>query len=160
MAEVCNSVTKSSLLAAPRFRCVSNCCRFSSQGATNEYQQKLTKCYTNLSRSSVFQRFQRPEDWREDLQNDPKRGRPSTSRNADAIAKVRCAHRILADELGINKESIRQIIYENLRGKITCEKFVPYKLIMSRNNADSHHGNTCYKFEKTILMFLVTFYLP
>jgi hypothetical protein len=39
-----------------------------------------------LSRSNVFEWFKRIKDGREGLQNDPRRGRPSTSRNADTIA--------------------------------------------------------------------------
>jgi hypothetical protein len=42
-----------------------------------------------LSRSSVFERFKCFKDGREDLQDDPRSGRPSTSRNADTIANVR-----------------------------------------------------------------------
>jgi hypothetical protein len=42
-----------------------------------------------LSRSSVLERFKRFKDGRKDLQDDPRSGRPSTSRNADTIANVR-----------------------------------------------------------------------
>jgi transposase len=42
-----------------------------------------------LSRSSVFEWFIRFKDRREDLQDDPRSGRPSTPRNADTIANVR-----------------------------------------------------------------------
>jgi transposase len=42
-----------------------------------------------LSGSSIFEWFKRFKDGREDLQDDPRSGRPSTSRNADTIANVR-----------------------------------------------------------------------
>jgi hypothetical protein len=42
-----------------------------------------------LSRSSVFELFERFKDGREDLQDDPRKGSPSTSRNADTTASVR-----------------------------------------------------------------------
>jgi hypothetical protein len=42
-----------------------------------------------LSCSSVFEWFKRFKYWREDLQDDPRRKLPTTSRNADTIAKVR-----------------------------------------------------------------------
>jgi transposase len=42
-----------------------------------------------VSRNSVFEWFKRFKDGREDLQDDPRSGRPSTSRNADTIANVR-----------------------------------------------------------------------
>jgi transposase len=42
-----------------------------------------------LSRSSVFEWLKLFKDGREDLQDDPRSGRPSTSRNADTITNVR-----------------------------------------------------------------------
>jgi transposase len=42
-----------------------------------------------LSHGSVFEWFKRFKDRREDLQGEPRTGRPSTSRNADIIANVR-----------------------------------------------------------------------
>jgi transposase len=42
-----------------------------------------------LSRSSESEWFKRFKDGREDLQDNPRSGRPSTSRNADIIANVR-----------------------------------------------------------------------
>jgi transposase len=41
-----------------------------------------------LGRSTVFDWFRRFKEGREDLQDDPRRGRASTSRNADTIANV------------------------------------------------------------------------
>jgi transposase len=43
----------------------------------------------SLSRSSVFEWFKRFKDGHGDLQDDPRSGRPSTSRNTDTIANVR-----------------------------------------------------------------------
>jgi hypothetical protein len=79
----------------------------------------------------VFERF---KDGREDFQYDPRRGRPSTSRNADTIANVRemmtrdrrLTLRMVADEL--NKETIRQILHGDLRKRKICAKFVPHRL--------------------------------
>jgi transposase len=75
-----------------------------------------------LSHSSVFEWFKQFKDTREDLQDDPRRGHPSTSRNADTIANVRemvtrdrrLTLRMMSDELNINKEMIRQILHEDL----------------------------------------------
>jgi transposase len=41
-----------------------------------------------LSHSSVFEWFKLFKDRREDLQDDPRSGRPSTSRNADTMANI------------------------------------------------------------------------
>jgi transposase len=63
-----------------------------------------------VSRSNVSEWFRRFKDGREDLQYDPRSGRPSTSRNADTIANVRkmvirgsrLTLRIMSDELNIH----------------------------------------------------------
>jgi hypothetical protein len=64
----------------------------------------------------VFELFKRFKDGREDLQDDPRSRRPSASRNADAMANIRemavrdhrWALRMMAAELNISKEPIRQ----------------------------------------------------
>jgi hypothetical protein len=89
-----------------------------------------------LSRSSVFKWFKRIKDGREDVQDDPRSGSPSASRNADTIANVRemvTRHRRgslrkMEDELNISKETIRQIIHEDLRKRNLYAKFVPHRL--------------------------------
>jgi hypothetical protein len=91
-------------------------------------------CDEALRFSSVFILFKRFKDGHEDLQDDPRSGRPSTARNADTIANVRemvtpdsrLSLRMMSDELNINKETIRQIHHEDLR-KI-CAKFLPHNL--------------------------------
>jgi transposase len=83
------------------------------------------------SHSSVFEWFKRLKDGREDLQDDPKGGRPSTSRNANTITNVRemvtqdgqLTLRMMSHELNINKETIRQIFHEDLRKRKICATF-------------------------------------
>jgi DNA-directed RNA polymerase sigma subunit (sigma70/sigma32) len=36
--------------------------------------------------------------------------------------------RMMANELNVNKETIRQIVHENLRKSKICAKFVPHRL--------------------------------
>jgi hypothetical protein len=75
------------------------------------------------SRSSVFEWFKRFEDGREDLQDDPRSGRPSASRNLDTVANIR--------EMVTRGRQwalrIHQILHEDLRKKF-CAKFVPHRL--------------------------------
>jgi ribosome-binding protein aMBF1 (putative translation factor) len=76
-----------------------------------------------LNCSSVFEWFKRFQDGSEDRQNDPRSGRPLTSRKADTVADVpeivtqdrRWAVRMMADELNINKDTIRRVLREDLR---------------------------------------------
>jgi histone-lysine N-methyltransferase SETMAR len=87
-------------------------------------------------RSSVIEWFKRFKDGGEDLQDDPRRWRPSTSRNADPIANIRevttrdrqWALRMMADEVDISKETIRQTRHEDLQKRRICTKFVPHRL--------------------------------
>jgi hypothetical protein len=89
-----------------------------------------------LSRSSVSEWFKQFKDGREDLQDDPISGRPSTSQNSDTIANVyemvtrdhKLTLRMMSDELNINKEIIRQILHEDLWKRKICTKFVPHSL--------------------------------
>jgi hypothetical protein len=87
-----------------------------------------------VSRSSVFEWSKRFKDGREDLQDDPRSGRPSTARNANTIANVRemmtqdrrLSLRMMSDELNINKKTIRQILQEDLWKR--SAKFVQHSL--------------------------------
>jgi transposase len=85
------------------------------------YEMLQTVCGNEaLSCSNVFEWFKRFKDGREDLQDDPKSGRPSASRNVEAVANERevvtrehrWAVRMMTVELNSNKETIRQIIHE------------------------------------------------
>jgi histone-lysine N-methyltransferase SETMAR len=88
------------------------------------------------SRSDVSEWFNRFKDGREDLQNEPRGRSHSTSRNADTTANVletvtrdcRRALRMMADQLNISKETIREILREDSRKRRICAKFVPHRL--------------------------------
>jgi hypothetical protein len=89
-----------------------------------------------LSRSGISEWFKGFKDGREGLQDDPRSGCPSTSRNADTIANVRkmvirnCrwAIRKMAGELNINKKTIHQILHEDLRNREIRTKCVLHRL--------------------------------
>jgi transposase len=77
-----------------------------------ENYEMLQPAYGDRSVCEWFKRF---KDGREDLQDDPRSGRPSTFRNADTIANVRemvtrdrrLILRMMLDELNIIKETTR-----------------------------------------------------
>jgi hypothetical protein len=85
-------------------------------------------------------------DGREDLQDDPKSERPSASRYVNAIANEReivirehCwAVRMMTVEVSSNKETIRQILHDDIVKKKIRVKFIPHSQT-SKNNGDSHH---------------------
>jgi hypothetical protein len=79
----------------------------------------------------VFEWFKPFKIWREEFEDGPKSGRSSTSGNAATIADVRemvtrnrrWALRMMTDDLNVNKETIHQILHEDLR-----KKFIPHRL--------------------------------
>jgi hypothetical protein len=116
----------------------------------------------------VFERLKRFRDARQDFQDDPRSGRPSISRNADIITNVRemvtrdrrRALRMMADELNINMEAIRQILREDLRRRGMCGKFVPHRLTEEQKQ---RRLTSCQGFIQTCQghpSFLITFCPP
>ena len=86
-----------------------------------------------MSRTRVYEWHKRFTSGRDDVEDDPKPGRPTTSRNDENIQKVnelvrsdrRMTVRMLAEELGLGRESVRTILTEDLGMKKICAKMVP-----------------------------------
>lgn len=102
--------------------------------ATETYNL-LKEVYGNecLSRARVFEWFKRFQDGREDVQDDSRPGRPSTSKTDDNIEKIgnlirsdrRLSIRAIAETVRIDKESVRQILHNNFNMQKVCAKMVP-----------------------------------
>ena len=73
------------------------------------------------------------ERFREDVEDDPKSGRPTTSRTNENVERVRekvrsdrrLTVRMIADELSMNSERVWRIITEDLGMRKVCAKMVP-----------------------------------
>ena len=87
-----------------------------------------------MSRSRVFEWHKRFKEGREDVEDDSRSGRPSTSRTADNVESMkqmvrgdrRLTVRMIADELEkINRDSVWKIITEDLGMWKICAKMVP-----------------------------------
>ena len=86
-----------------------------------------------MSRTHAFEWYKRFKEGREEVEDDPRSGRPSTSRTADNIECVkqvvradrRLTLRMIAEELSINKDIVWSIITENLKMCKVCAKMVP-----------------------------------
>ncbi|KAJ8938358.1 hypothetical protein NQ318_000150, partial [Aromia moschata] len=84
-------------------------------------------------RVQVFERFIRFKEGRETTEDNPRRGRLSTSKtdeNIERIGKlIREDHRLsirgLAVITGIDKEYVRQILHESFNMHKVCAKMVP-----------------------------------
>jgi hypothetical protein len=75
-----------------------------------------------VSRTHCYERYQRFKSGRTSTEDDPKRGRPSTSTDDDHVEKVHAAIREnrrltvreVSEEVGINKSSCHTILTEKL----------------------------------------------
>lgn len=86
-----------------------------------------------MSRTRVFEWHKRFKEGREDIEDDPRPGRPSTSKTDENIEKIgkviredrRLSIRAVAETVGIDKESVRQILHDNFNMRKVCSKMVP-----------------------------------
>jgi len=89
-----------------------------------------------VSMKCVYEWFARFREGRESVSDNPRSGRPATSVSDENIVKVRklitndrrLTVRMIADELQINRESVRQIVTQKLGMKKTCCRLVPHHL--------------------------------
>jgi len=85
-----------------------------------------------MSRTRVFEWHKRFVEGRDDVQDDPKSGRPCTSITDTNIEKVRqlvrsdhcLTIRIIANEVGMDKEMVRIILVDTLGMRKLCAKMV------------------------------------
>lgn len=86
-----------------------------------------------MSRARVFEWHKRFKSGREEVEDDPRSGRPSTSKTDENIARVkqlvrsdrRLTVRMMADDLGLKRESVRTILLDELGMRKVCAKMVP-----------------------------------
>ena len=88
---------------------------------------------SSMSRTRVFEWHKQFVKGREDVEDDPKSGRPCTSTTDTNIKKVwqlvrsdcRLTIRIIANEVGMDKEMICIILVDTLGMQKVCAKLVP-----------------------------------
>ena len=95
-----------------------------------------------MSRTQVFEWHKRFSTGREDVGDDPKSGRLSTSRTEANIERVKELIRSEANEqLGLDKESVRSILVDDLGMRKICAKMVPRLLT---DDQKTRRVNTCH----------------
>ena len=109
--------------------------------ATGTYNL-LTEVYGDqcLSRTQVFEWFKKFKEGREYVGDDPKSGRPSTAKpqeNVEKVARIvrgdrRLSIRAISELTNINKESVRQILHDDLGTEMLCAKLVPKSLTLQQ----------------------------
>ena len=88
---------------------------------------------SSMSRTRVFEWHKQFEEGREDVEDDPKSRRPCTSTTDTNIKKVRqlvCSDRrlticVTANEVGMDKETVRTILVDTWGMRKVCAKMVP-----------------------------------
>jgi len=103
--------------------------------SASETSALLTVAYGEYAKkkSSVFEWHRQFKEGREDVQDDPRSGQPKTQRidaNVDRIRTLVRSDRILgvrviAEELHMNRETVRQIVEEDLGMRKISTKMVP-----------------------------------
>ncbi|KAJ8955992.1 hypothetical protein NQ318_006263 [Aromia moschata] len=74
--------------------------------------------------TQVFEWFKRFKEGRETTEDDPRRGRPSTSKTDEGIEKI-----------GIDNEFVRQILHVPFNTRKVCAKMVPKLLTPEQKEA-------------------------
>jgi len=105
-----------------------------------------------LSRAQIFRWYARFKSGVETIEDEARPGCQFSIHNEGLIAKVRkriqeehCVTvRMVADELGVNRETIRQILVEDLGKRKVASQFVPHAL-----SDDQRHERVQY--EKDII---------
>ncbi|PNF25138.1 hypothetical protein B7P43_G01979 [Cryptotermes secundus] len=93
-----------------------------------------------MSNSRIKEWYNRFKDGRTSVDNEPRSGRPSTSRNENVIEQVRTlvmedsriTVRELVNEIGVSTGSVHSILTEDLGMRSVSAKFVPKLLTMER----------------------------
>ena len=88
---------------------------------------------SSVSRTRVFEWYKQFVEGREDVEDDPKSGRPCTSTTDTNIEKVRQLVRsdrrlticVIANEVGMNKETVSTILVDTLGMRKVCVEMVP-----------------------------------
>lgn len=91
---------------------------------------------TCLSRAQIFRWYERFKSGVESIDDEPRPGRPISVRNEELIEKVRervqedrCVTvRMMEGDFGVNRETIRKILVEDLGKKKVAARFVPHSL--------------------------------
>jgi len=90
-----------------------------------------------IKKTAVYKWVKRFSEGRENVTDEESSGRPVTSRTEENIAKVRqivrenlrLTVRSIAEQVNIDRETVREILTEDLDMRKVCAKMVPKELI-------------------------------
>lgn len=118
-------------------RCAIKFCVKLGESATVTYE-KLQRAYGehSLSRAQVFRWHKSFLEGREQVEDEPRAGRPSTSKTDDNVERVRSlvrsdrrlTLRMISNELNLNRFTVHNILTQDLDMRKVCAKMVPKNL--------------------------------
>ena len=118
-------------------RCATEFCVKLDESATVTYE-KLQKAYGehSLSRAQVFRWHKSFLEGRDQVEEEPRAGRPSTSQTKDSVERLRSlvrsvrrlTLRMISSELNLNPFTVHQILTQDLDKRKVCAKMVPKNL--------------------------------
>jgi transposase len=125
---------------------------FKAGKSETETLQMVNAAYGDqaLSHSNVLRWYGRFRDGREDIEDDPRSGRPTECRIDNNVEKIsqlllqNChfSQRMLADEVNIGKDTVRKTVVEDLRKWKICSRFVPHSLTPEHPGLESPPGTS------------------
>jgi transposase len=114
----------------------------------SETSALLTVAYGEyaMKKSSVFEWQRQFKKGRENVQDDPRSGQPKTQKTDANVDRVRTLvrsdqrldGRVIAEELNINRETVRQIVKEDLGMRKISAKMVPRILTHNKKQRRLH----------------------
>ncbi|GFX75139.1 protein GVQW3 [Trichonephila clavipes] len=115
-------------------RCAIKFCFRLGHNATETFA-KLLQAYGDsvLTRAQVFRWFKAFSEGRESIDNEPRSGRPSVSKTAENVVRMRdlvrsdrrLTFRMIGEELNVNHTILHQILTNELKMRKICAKMVP-----------------------------------
>ena len=93
-----------------------------------------------LSRTMVFKWHKAFKEGRENVEDDPRSGRPISSTNGQNVEMVRAVMakdrrlsvRMIAEETGLDKNAVHRILTDHLHMRKICAKLVPKNLTVEQ----------------------------
>jgi len=130
-------------------RCAIKFCVRLNENATETYE-KLIRAYGEIavSRAQVFRWHKAFLDDHESVEDEPRSGRPCTSKTDENVTKVRALVRsdrslilrMIGSELNLNDQTVHGILTEELGMQKICAKLVPKILT---NEQKENRRNVC-----------------
>jgi len=104
----------------------------------NKIREMLVQVYGDnaMKKTAVYKWVKRFSEGRESVTDEERPGRPATSRTEENIAKIcqtvrenrRLTVRSMAEQVNIDRETVRKILTEDLDMRKVCAKMVPKEL--------------------------------